>query len=83
MEYPEVGPEQSRKIVVNLLYEGKLPDDLYSDDVEWLKDNEVRVRHPARIDADVGCVLRFSGKLYAVMNVDHLDSGPFEYTLKR
>ena len=83
MDYPEIGPEQSRKIVVNLLYEGKLPDDLYSDDVEWLKENEVRVRYPARIDADVGTVLRFSGKLYAVMNVDHLDSGPFEYLLKR
>ncbi len=83
MQYPELGAEQCRKVVAALMYPGRLRDDLYSDDVEQIKDDEVRIRHPARIDTEVGSVVRYGGELFTVVNIGRTDDGRFEYQLKR
>lgn len=83
MQYPELSAEQCRKVVVAMMYPGKLRDDLYSDDREHIKADEVRVRHPARIDTEVGSVVRFAGRLFIVVSIRRNDEGLFEYLLKR
>ena len=83
MEYPELAREDALKIVFNVLSPESQGDDLYSDDAIREKEDEVRVQYPARIDADVGSVVRFEGKLYSVVNITEADDGRFEYRLKR
>jgi len=83
LQYPELGGEQATKIVQAMLFPSFVRDDLYSDDVDWLKDDEVHVRFPARIDADVRSIVVFEGRLYTIVDLLELADGRFEYQLKR
>lgn len=82
-EYAEVAHEDALKIAQHVVAPETLFDDLYSDDVIQEKDDEFRVRHSARIDADVGSVVRYDGHLYCILYVSELEDGRFEYRLKR
>jgi len=83
LQFPELGGEQASKIVHAMLFPSFLRDDLYSDDVEWVKPDEVHVRFPARIDADVCSLVAFEGQLYTIVDLIELSDGRFEYWLKR
>ncbi len=83
LDFPELTSEQAEKIVTAVLFPELRIDDLYSEDVEWVKDDEVLVRHPARIDADVRNVVIFDREMFTVVDVRSLDDGRFEYQLKR
>ena len=83
MQYPELGGEQASKIVNAMLFPSFVRDDLYSDDVDRVKSDEVVVRFPARIDADVCSIVAFEGQLYTVVDLSELSDGRFEYRLKR
>ena len=83
MQYPELGGEQAAKIIHAMLFPSFVRDDLYSDDVDWVKDDEVHVRFPARIDADVCSIVAFEGLLYTIVDLTELADGRFEYRLKR
>ena len=83
MEYPELGREQALKIVLAVTAPEDLEEDLYSEELEWVKDGEVVVYHPARIDADVGSVLFFRGKLYSLSGIFPHEDDRFRYLLKR
>ena len=83
MDFPELTSEQAQKIVSAVLMPENRRDDLYSDDVRWLKKNEVIVGHPARIDADVRSVVVFQGELFTVLDILDMPDGRFGYHLKR
>lgn len=83
MDYPELGSEQAEKIALAVIQPGSIRDDLYSEDVDRLKEDELRVRFPARIDADVRSVVSFEGRLFCVLDISELDDGRFGYLLKR
>lgn len=83
LDYPELGSEQAEKIALAVIQPGAVRDDLYSDDVDRLKADEVLVRFPARIDADVRSVVSFEGVLYCVLDISELTDGRFGYLLKR
>lgn len=82
-EYAEVAREDAIKIAQHILRPDQLGDDLYSADVIRDKPDEVRVGHPARLDADVGSVVRFDGQLYNILAISEREDGSFEYLLKR
>ncbi len=83
MEYPELGREQALKIVLAVTAPEDLEEDLYSDDVEEIKEGEVVVYHPARIDADVGSVLFFRNELWSLSGIFPHEDDRFRYLLKR
>lgn len=83
LDYPELGSEQAEKIALAVIQPGEVRDDLYSEDVDRLKADEVRVRFPARIDADVRSVVSFEGMLYCVLDISEMADGRFAYLLKR
>jgi hypothetical protein len=83
LDFPELTSEQAEKIVTAVLFPELRNDDLYSEDVEWVKDDEVLVRHPARIDADVRNVVIYDRELFTIVDVRNLEDGRFEYQLKR
>ncbi len=83
LDFPELTSEQAEKIVKAVLFPELRHDDLYSEDVEWVKADEVLVRHPARIDADVRNVVIFERELFTVVDIRDLEDGRFEYQLKR
>ncbi len=83
MDFPELTGEQAEKVVRAVLFPETRRDDLYSHDVDRVKADEVRVRFPARIDADVRSIVCFEGELYTIVDLGELDDGRFEYHLKR
>lgn len=83
LDFPELTSEQAEKIVTAVLFPELRHDDLYSEDIEWVKDDEVLVRHPARIDADVRSVVIFDREMFTVVDIRDLEDGRFEYQLKR
>ncbi len=83
MDYPELGSEQAEKIALAVIQPGEIHDDLYSEDVEWRKEDEVHVRFPARIDADVRSVVSFERRLFCVLDIAEQKDGQFAYLLKR
>jgi len=83
LDFPELTSEQAEKIVTAVLFPETRHDDLYSEDIEWVKDDEVLVRHPARIDADVRSVVIYDLEMFTVVDIRGLEDGRFEYQLKR
>ncbi len=83
LDYPELGSEQAEKIALAVIQPGSIRDDLYSEDVDRRKEDELLVRFPARIDADVRSVVSFEGRLFCVLDIAELDDGRFGYLLKR
>jgi len=83
LDFPDLTLEQAQKVVISVLAPDRLPDDLISDDTERIKDDEVCVRYPARIDGDVSSVVLFERRLYCIVRIHELDDGRFEYHLKR
>ncbi len=83
VDHREIDRAQAGRVVAWVLDPGSVEEDLYSDDVDWIKEDEVVVRHPALIDADVGSVVVFRGRLYVILDILPLGDGRFEYRLKR
>ena len=83
VDHRELDRIQASRIVTWVVDPTLVEEDLYSDDVDWIKDDEAVVRHPAMIDADVGSVVVFRGHLYSVLDILPLGDGRFEYRLKR
>ena len=81
--YPELDEEAAGRIVLARIQPDLLGDDFHSDDAMWLKDDEVAVRHPAQIDADVGSIVCYRNRLYMVLYNIAMDDGRREYLLKR
>jgi hypothetical protein len=83
MRFPELASEQAGRIIQATLFPGEQRDDLYGDDLDQLKDDEIRIRFPARIDADVCSVVRCNGVMYCVVDIADTADGQLEYHLKR
>ncbi len=83
MDFPELDRNQAVKIVLGFLMPEESTDDLYGEDVQRVKADEVRVRFPAHIDAAEGSIVRFEGLSYALMQIAPMEDGRFEYHLKR